>query len=87
MKTIEELKEDLRLTTQREADIIALINFNKSLEKAYSRLEKINSTPKDSPMWQEQKDYMERCLVRCENIIQTFTKKIENLEKKLGYRG
>lgn len=87
MKTIEELNKDLRFVRQRETDIMALINSKRSLEKACRRLEKINSTPKDSPMWQKQKDYMERCLVKCENNIQIFTEKIEYLEKKLGYRG
>lgn len=85
--TIEELNKDLRFVRQRETDIMALINSKRSLEKACRRLEKINSTPKDSPMWQKQKDYMERCLVKCENNIQIFTEKIEYLEKKLGYRG
>lgn len=87
MKTIKELNEDLRVVRQRETDIMVLIDFKKSLEKAYRRLEKINSTPKDAPIWQNQKEYMERCLVRCENNIQIFTEKIEYLEKKLGYRG
>ena len=87
MKTIKELNEDLRFTRQREADIMNLINYKKTLEKAYNRLEKINSTPKDSPMWQKQKEYMERCLVKCENAIQIFTERIEYFEKKLGYRG
>ena len=86
MKTIKELNEDLRVIRQREDDIINLITFKKNLEKAYTRLEHINSMPKDSPMWQNQKEYMERCLVRCKNNIQVFTEKIEYLEKKLGYR-
>ena len=87
MKTIKELNEDLRLIRQRESDIVNLITFKKNLEKAYIRLEHINSMPKDAPIWQNQKEYMERCLVRGENNIQVFTEKIEYLEKKLGYRG
>ena len=86
MKTIKELNADLIFIRQRETDIMALIDFKKSLEKTYVRLEKINSMPKDSRMWQNQKEYMERCLVRCENNIRIFTEKIEYLEKKLGYR-
>lgn len=86
MKTIKELNEDLRVIRQREDDIINLITFKKNLEKAYTRLEHINLMPKDSPMWQNQEEYMKRCLVRCKNYIQVFTEKIEYLEKKLGYR-